>query len=170
MLRNKHGHDPKKDLLVGCLRRRQNKFGETICRGYFSERYLTTIGVKIDKKQVDLGVEQVQLMLWDIEGIDSYCGFQPKYLRGASAFIIVTDHTRSQSLVEGMEIHRMAREVSDVPSLLVINKCDLDVAWHWTEGELNGYSKEFVNCFTTSAKTGEQVDDMFKCLAQISLS
>ncbi|GAB5379553.1 MAG: Rab family GTPase [Aliiglaciecola sp.] len=159
----------KKICLLGASGVGKTSLVKQYVEGIFSEKYLTTIGVKIDKKQVDLGVEQVQLMLWDIEGIDRYCGFQPKYLRGASAYIIVTDQTRSQSLVEGMEIHRMAREVSDVPSLLVINKCDLEVAWHWTEGELNGYSKEFVGCFTTSAKTGEQVDDLFKCLAQISL-
>ncbi|MFA3792744.1 Rab family GTPase [Aliiglaciecola sp. SL4] len=138
--------------------------------GIFSEKYLTTIGVKIDKKLVDLAVDQVQLMIWDIEGIDRYCGFQPKYLRGASAYAIVTDHTRSQSLVEAMEIHRMVREVSDIPAILIINKSDLDVAWHWTESELNGYSKEFIRNFSTSAKTGDQVEEMFKFIAQLTLN
>ena len=57
--------------------------------GIFSEKYLTSIGVKIDKKQVQCESHTVQFMLWDIEGIDRYCGFQPKYLRGASAIIIV---------------------------------------------------------------------------------
>lgn len=159
----------KKICLLGASGVGKTSLVKQYVEGIFSEKYLTTIGVKIDKKQVDLGVEQVQLMLWDIEGIDRYCGFQPKYLRGASAYVVVTDQTRSQSLVEGMEIHRMAREVSDVPAILVINKSDLEVAWHWTEGELNGYSKEFVDCFTTSAKSGDQVDDLFKCIAQISM-
>lgn len=159
----------KKICLLGASGVGKTSLVKQYVEGIFSEKYLTTIGVKIDKKVIDLAVEKVQLMIWDLEGIDRYCGFQPKYMRGASAYAIVTDQTRSQSLVEGLEIQRMVREVSDAPAVLVINKSDLDVAWHWTDAELNGYSKEFVSCFTTSAKTGEQVEDMFKFIAQLTL-
>ncbi|GAA6186523.1 MULTISPECIES: Rab family GTPase [Alteromonadaceae] len=160
----------KKICLLGPSGVGKTSLVKQFVEGIFSEKYLTTIGVKIDKKLVDLVVEQVQLMIWDLEGIDRYCGFQPKYLRGASAYAIVTDQTRSQSLVEGMEIHRMVREISDIPAILIINKSDLDVAWHWTENELNGYSKEFIRSFSTSAKTGDQVEEMFKFIAQLTLN
>lgn len=73
-----------------------------------------------------VGDSDVQLMIWDLEGIDRYCGFNPRYLRGASAFIIVMDQTRSQSLVEGMEIFEMARDHTNIPCLMVVNKCDID--------------------------------------------
>jgi small GTP-binding protein len=157
----------KKICLLGASGVGKTSLVKQFVEGMFTERYLTTIGVKVDKKVVDLGIQEVQLMIWDIEGIDRYCGFQPKYLRGASAYIIVTDQTRSQSLIEGMEIHRMAREVTDVPAILIINKSDLDVAWHWSKNEINGFSKEFINCFNTSAKTGEQVEPMFQFVAQV---
>lgn len=157
----------KKVCLLGATGVGKTSLVKQFVEGIFSEKYLTSIGVKVDKKIVDLLSEQIQLMIWDIEGIDRYCGFQPKYLRGASAYIIVTDQTRSQSLIEGMEIHHLCREVTDVPALLAINKSDLDVAWHWNESELNGFSKEFENCFTTSAKTGEQVEQMFEFLADL---
>ena len=78
--------------------------------GIFSEKYLTSIGVKIDKKQVERNGSTVQLMLWDMEGIDRYCGFNPRYLRGASSFFIIVDQTRYQSLVEGIEVYQLARE------------------------------------------------------------
>ena len=85
----------------------------------FSEKYKTTIGVKIDKKQVNKEGRGVQLLLWDLEGIDRYCGFNPRYLRGASAYIIVVDQTRSQSLLEGIEILEMAKEhYPDIPAFL----------------------------------------------------
>lgn len=158
----------KKICLLGASGVGKTSLVKQYVEGMFSEQYLTSIGVKVDKKLVDLGVEKVQLMLWDLEGIDRYCGFQAKYLRGASAYMIVTDQTRSQSLIEGMEIHRMAREVSDAPAILVVNKSDLDVEWHWSEKEINGFSKEFVNSFSTSAKTGAQVEAMFQFIAQIS--
>ncbi|MDC0602904.1 GTP-binding protein [Aliiglaciecola sp.] len=159
----------KKICLLGASGVGKTSLVKQYVEGIFSDKYLTTIGVKIDKKVVELAVEKVQLMIWDLEGIDRYCGFQAKYLRGASAYVIITDQTRSQSLVEGMEIQRMVREVSDIPAILIINKSDLEVAWHWTESELNGYSKEFVNTFNTSAKTGDQVEDVFKFLAQLCL-
>ena len=104
--------------------------------GVFSEKYLTSIGVKVDKKIVDNDSNPVQLMIWDVEGIDRYCGFQPKYLRGASAFIIVTDKTRSQSLVEGADIFRMVKDVSDIPGILALNKSDLETTWHWSDAEV----------------------------------
>ena len=134
--------------------------------GIFSEKYLTSIGVKIDKKIVQCEPDDVQLMIWDIEGIDRYCGFQPKYLRGASAFIIVADKTRSQSLIEGNEIFRMAKDVADIPCILALNKSDLDTTWHWSDAELNEIKQEYCNSFNTSAKTGQGVEDMFTYLAK----
>jgi len=135
----------------------------------FSEKYLTTIGVKVDKKAVSLGPDEVQLLIWDIEGIDRYCGFNPRYLRGASCFCIVMDQTRAQSLVEGIEILEMAREHSDVPAVMVVNKCDLQNEWHWNIDTVNDHAKAFDGYFHTSAKTGLRVEDVFVCMAELSL-
>ena len=123
--------------------------------GIFSEKYKTTIGVKIDKKQVNKEGRGVQLLLWDLEGIDRYCGFNPRYLRGASAYIIVVDQTRSQSLLEGIEILDLAREhYPDIPAFFVVNKTDLPTSWHWSDEELNNYAQRFASLTKTSAKTG----------------
>lgn len=135
----------------------------------FNERYHTTIGVKVDKKVLTLGDIDIQLMIWDIEGIDRYCGFNPRYLRGASSFCIVMDRTRAQSLTEGMEILEKARSVSDAPALMVVNKCDLDNEWHWDTDAVNSYANSFQGCFYTSAKTNMNVEDMFNKLAKLSL-
>ncbi|MBZ2161305.1 Rab family GTPase [Alteromonas stellipolaris] len=132
----------------------------------FSEKYKTTIGVKIDKKQVNKDGRGVQLLLWDLEGIDRYCGFNPRYLRGASAYIIVVDQTRSQSLLEGIEILEMAREhYPDIPAFFVVNKTDLPSSWHWSEEELASYAKKFESLTKTSAKTGENVENLFSTIA-----
>lgn len=134
--------------------------------GIFSEKYQTTIGVKIDKKQVNQQGRGIQLLLWDLEGIDRYCGFNPRYLRGASACIIVVDQTRSQSLLEGMEILEMAREHSpEIPAFFVVNKTDLPSSWHWSESELASYAEKFTSLTKTSAKTGENVDELFETIA-----
>ena len=134
--------------------------------GIFSEKYKTTIGVKIDKKQVNKEGRGVQLLLWDLEGIDRYCGFNPRYLRGASAYIVVVDQTRSQSLLEGMEILELAKEhYPDIPAFFVVNKTDLPTSWHWSEEELTTYAQRFTSLTKTSAKTGENVENLFSTIA-----
>jgi small GTP-binding protein len=157
----------KKICLLGATGVGKTSLVKQYVEGIFSEKYLTSIGVKIDKKQVETAKQTVQLMIWDIEGIDRYCGFQAKYLRGASAFIIVTDHTRSQSLVEGLDILKMVKEVADIPGVLAINKSDLPESWHWSVSEVDEIKQNFNALFNTSAKTGNGVEAMFSHLANI---
>jgi small GTP-binding protein len=157
----------KKICLLGATGVGKTSLVKQYVEGIFSDKYLTSIGVKIDKKQIRTTEQTVQLMIWDIEGIDRYCGFQAKYLRGASAFIIVTDQTRSQSLVEGLDILRMVQEVAEVPGILAVNKSDLPASWHWSESELNEIKQKFNQFFDTSAKTGDGVEDMFSYIAQV---
>lgn len=134
--------------------------------GIFSEKYQTTIGVKIDKKQVTKKGKDVQLLLWDLEGIDRYCGFNPRYLRGATAYIVVVDQTLSQSLLEGLDILSMAKEhYPDTPAFFVVNKTDLPCSWHWSEAEVEEHAKHFTSVIRTSAKTGDNVEELFSTIA-----
>lgn len=135
--------------------------------GIFSEKYHTSIGVKIDKKIVSSGFTPVQLMIWDLEGIDKYCGFNPRYLRGASAMIIVVDQSRLSSLAEAMEILAICKEHSNIPAILAINKTDLDASLTWDESLVQTHSSAFEKVFLSSAKTGKNVKNMFEALANI---
>lgn len=135
--------------------------------GIFSEKYLTTIGVKIDKKTISLENEQIQLMLWDMEGNDTYNVFQERYLRGAAAYIIVVDQTRTTSFHEGIDIHTLARQVNNCPAILAINKNDLPATWNIEDNENKIYKDLFDLHFLTSAKTGANVEAMFLALAKL---
>ncbi|MDP5029262.1 MAG: GTP-binding protein [Paraglaciecola sp.] len=157
----------KKICLLGATGVGKTSLVKQYVEGIFSEKYLTSIGVKIDKKEVEVVEQIVQLMLWDIEGIDRYCGFQAKYLRGASAYILVTDQTRSQSMTEGLEIQALIKEVADIPGVLAINKADLPATWHWSENEIDHIKSQFALSCITSAKTGEGIESMFASLAAL---
>jgi small GTP-binding protein len=50
----------------------------------FSEKYQATIGVKIDRKLVQVDDTQVSLLLWDLQGEDEFQRVRLSYLRGAS--------------------------------------------------------------------------------------
>lgn len=135
--------------------------------GIFSEKYHTSIGVKIDKKLVTSTYTPVQLMIWDLEGIDKYCGFNPRYLRGASAMVVIADHTRFGSLSEAMEILALAKKANDIPAFMVINKTDLAPALNWDDSIVQKHVSQFDDVFLTSAKTGSNVNRMFDALANI---
>jgi small GTP-binding protein len=158
----------KKVCLLGPTGVGKTSLVQRYIEGIFSEKYLTTIGVKVDKKNLTLGELDVQLMIWDMEGTDRYCGFQSRYLRGAAAYVIVVDQTRAQTLIEGMEIDKIVQEEYDIPSLLVINKSDLEASWHWTQDELEHYKKHFNSAISTSAKSGENVEEMFQELTRLA--
>tara|TARA_R110001583_G_scaffold561_3_gene4967 strand:+ start:643 stop:1137 length:495 start_codon:yes stop_codon:yes gene_type:complete len=159
----------KKICLLGASNVGKTSLVKQFVEGVFSEKYLTTIGVKIDKKTISIENSQVQFLLWDIEGNDRYNVFQERYLRGASAYIIVADQTRFSSMMEGLDIHTLARKSSNCPAILAINKHDLQPNWHWEDKALEDYKDLFDLQFFTSAKTGENVENMFSALAQLLL-
>lgn len=133
--------------------------------GIFDDKYLTSIGVKIDKKALETAKGSIQFLLWDIEGVDQYSPFNPRYVRGASAVIIVVDKSQKQSFIEGGDIYDSVKNLIDCPIVLAINKSDLhdDIAMN----ESVKLQSLFNLCFKTSAKTGEQIEEMFISLADL---
>lgn len=159
----------KKICLLGSSNVGKTSLVKQFVEGIFNEKYLTTIGVKIDKKVVVFENEQVKLMVWDIEGSDRYNPFQEKYLRGCSAYIVVSDRTRTSSLIEAVEIHMLARKVVDCPVILAVNKYDLPAIWNWNDDGLEDHHHLFDEVFDTSAKSGENVENMFLKLVELML-
>jgi small GTP-binding protein len=62
----------------------------------FSDKYLTTVGVKIDKKSMAVDGTEVTLVIWDLAGDDDFQRLQISYLRGTSGYLLVADGTRAQ--------------------------------------------------------------------------
>ncbi|ADZ90493.1 Rab family GTPase [Marinomonas mediterranea] len=160
----------KKICMLGASAVGKTSLVKQFVEGIFSDRYLTSIGVKIDKKILEVEDSTVQLMLWDIEGVDRYAGFNPKYLRGASAAIIVVDQTRTQSFLEGVEICRLVKLEKEMPIFLVSNKSDLPKSGTWDSAADCGVASLFERSFNTSAKTGDGVEDMFHNVAKAALN
>src|ERR1700761_9106064 len=64
----------------------------------FAESYLTTVGVKIDKKVVNLPDRTVNLILWDMAGEDDVATIRMSYLRGMAGYVVVADGTRPSTM------------------------------------------------------------------------
>jgi len=128
----------------------------------FSDKYLTTVGVKIDKKTVRVGESDVTLMLWDIYGQDDFQKIRMSYLKGSSGYLLVVDGTRKATLDVARELLAAAEEtLGKVPFILVLNKSDLTESWELDEGELGRLEAEGWKVVRTSAKTGAAVEETF---------
>jgi small GTP-binding protein len=132
----------------------------------FSETYLTTIGVKIDKKTVDLADRSVSLILWDVAGEDDISSLRMAYLRGAAGYVLVADGTRPQTLGVALSIRqRVEADFGKLPFALLINKRDLTEQWAVPDSELEQLRQNGWWVRSTSARSGEGVEDAFKDLA-----
>ena len=133
----------------------------------FSDTYLTTVGVKIDKKKVSLDSGEMTLMLWDIYGQDEFQTVRDSYLRGATGYLLVADGTRYSTLDTAVALQKRAESViGRVPFLLLLNKRDLDREWQVDEQTLVTLADQGWRVVKTSAKTGEGVEDAFTTLAR----
>lgn len=138
--------------------------------GIFSERYQTTIGVRIDKREVQVDDKDVLLMVWDLQGEDDVHNVPLNHLRGSSAFLIVADGTRAQTLETAVRLRQEATDLlGDVPCLLLLNKADLEDEWEVPEDRLEALRATGLRIVRTSAKTGSAVADAFEDLTRALL-
>jgi len=136
----------------------------------FSEKYLSTVGVKIDTKQIDLpacGVTH-KLVIWDVAGAEKLGQTEFAYLRGASGYIYVADGTRPATL---KVVERLLGQINDkygpVPSVLLVNKRDLKADWDVSDKRYLALAANFASAYRTSAKTGDDVDQAFFRIAEL---
>ena len=140
----------------------------------FSDQYLSTVGVKISRKAVELaGTEgeqkTIQLLIWDIEGQTKFKAIAPSYLQGSKGVIIVADVSR-QETIESIPNHiNLFLSVNPKGWMIIaLNKSDL-IEVEKLEKLLQAtqfpeQERAIVTC-ATSAKTGDNVDLIFKNLA-----
>ena len=136
-------------------------------RSLFSEKYHTTVGVKVDKKTVTVGDQEVSLMLWDLAGEDHFYQVKMSYLRGSAGYLLVADGMRRSTLEKAIELQeRTEREIGKVPFILVINKLDLIDDWEIKEPDLSTIPPGDWQVVSTSAKTGSGVNEAFMALSR----
>lgn len=137
----------------------------------FSDAYLTTVGVKIDKKTLTVGAEPVTLVLWDIAGEDDVNAIRMTYVRGAAGYFLVVDGTRAETLEVARSIQeRVTREIGSIPFLLLLNKADLQESWELSTQPVAALETAGWAILRTSAKTGDSVEEAFQALAQRMVS
>lgn len=157
----------KKICMLGAFSVGKTSLVRRYVQSVFSDTYLTTVGVKIDKKMVDVEGRAVTLILWDIAGEDDITTIRMSNLRGSAGVVLVADGTRAQTLDVVRSIRtRVDAEVGALPSVLLVNKSDLAAQWTVTADELDRLRAAGWSVRQTSAKSGDGVEDAFAELAR----
>lgn len=157
----------KKLCILGAFSVGKTSLVKRYVESIFSEAYITTVGVKVDKKTVQLGDDRsISLILWDIAGEDDMSSLRTSYLRGAAGYLLVADGTRRKTLETALSLRgRIEREYGPLPFALLLNKNDLKAEWAIDDSELEELRGSGWWVRPSSARTGEGVDDAFRDLA-----
>ena len=161
----------KKICLVGSFAVGKSSLIVRYVRSIFSEKYHTTIGVKVDRKTITTGGRDLTLMIWDLAGDDRFGKVELSYLRGASGYLLVADGTRRSTLDTAVVLQQRVREqAGEIPFIFLVNKADLAAEWEISKADLEALTARGWRILRTSAKTGEGVEDAFAQVAEVMLA
>jgi small GTP-binding protein len=133
----------------------------------FDDRYISTLGTKISKKQLKLKKKDLNIRLtlsiWDVLGQKHFKNVQAMAFKGAKAAMLVCDITREDTLQNLLNWKSQLNEVTgEIPIILLANKSDLTNNYDFTERELRSLSSELdAPYYITSAKFGDNVIKTF---------
>ncbi len=141
---------------------------ERFVNNTFSEKYLTTLGVKVDTYVVeDETAPPIKLVLWDVAGSKRFGQREFAYLRGAAGYLFVADGTRKPTLASALGLSReITAAFGTRPSLMLLNKFDLQSSWELDSDDLANLAEADLPYVNTSAKTGAGVPEAFAQLAK----
>jgi small GTP-binding protein len=156
----------KKICMLGGFSVGKTSLVKRFVESVFSESYLTTVGVKIDKKVVDVDGRAVNLILWDVAGEDDINTVRMSYLRGCAGYVLVADGTRPSTLDVARSIReRVEAEIGKLPFVLLLNKSDLQEQWALASTDTDELREAGWSVRASSARSGEGVEDAFRELA-----
>ncbi|HHT0591726.1 TPA: Rab family GTPase [Legionella anisa] len=129
----------------------------------FEEQSYTTIGIDLLTRKID---DDNIVDLWDMAGDTRFQGMIQAYYKGSVAGLICVDLTQK---INEQEINQSVQEfhqiAPNVPIICVGTKSDSP------EADLNALkkikSKEIAHIMTTSAKKGENVNELFSIITQL---
>ena len=141
----------------------------------FEDEYISTIGSKVSKKEVEFFDEeskryyQVALIIWDIAGQQTFKHVKQAYYRGAKGALVVADVTRATTLQSLDDwIKSLIEVVGEVPLVILLNKTDLIDQIKFSLADVQEVAARYrAKSMLCSAKTGKNVERAFLDLAKM---
>ena len=157
----------KKVCLLGAFAVGKTSLVARFVKSIYSDQYLTTVGVKVDKKAIRLDDEEINLIVWDLAGEDEFQKVRMDYLRGAAGYLLVADGTRGNTLETARMLEQRVTETfGAIPFVCLLNKADLTNEWEIDDQTFDGIRAQGWDVLKSSAKSGEGVEEAFQMLAR----
>jgi small GTP-binding protein len=162
----------KKVCLVGDFAVGKTSLVRRFIEGIFDDKYLSTIGVKVDRKTIQLPHNSqtidLTMLIWDLVGGEKFDRVISSYYRGAAGAVLVCDLSRPETMKRLTQYAHEFWSVNPRSSLIVVgNKLDLVEQSSSLIEELTTIAAEcHAPWFVSSAKTGENVETLFEILGQ----
>jgi small GTP-binding protein len=160
--------DARKICILGDFAVGKTSLVSRYIHGQFSDRYHTSIGVKVDTKEVTTPAgRSITLAIWDVAGTDTPTELFLRYLRGSSGYLLVADGTREETLTRALQVREAVEsQLAVLPFVGLINKADLR-----EEQEIEGPRIALMRSageiwLHTSARNGDNVERSFALLLE----
>ncbi|MEW5937580.1 MAG: Rab family GTPase [Candidatus Thermoplasmatota archaeon] len=138
----------------------------------YDENYISTLGTTVSKKTVSIPKKRsnVTMMIWDISGQDNFKHIHASAFSNAAGTLAVCDITKPETAEHLGEwistFHRYAK--NEAPVIVLANKFDLSEAKPKSATAVHNTLKRLgFQTLSTSAKTGYNVDAVFRVLAEV---
>lgn len=144
----------------------------------FQENYFSTIGVQMTQKilppfENTFGkrTEQLKLILWDLAHVEKFDSVVKNYFRGAHGAIVVFDLTRPQSFKNTNIFLKPFIETNPDSKIIIVgNKIDLTKKENIDTAHFEKFTEKYKTDYLfTSARTGENVEELFLKLGKLIL-
>jgi small GTP-binding protein len=154
------------DLSVG-----KSSIIKRFATGSFNEFVCETVAGVFHSQFVRLNGETISLEIWDTAGAERYHSVIPAFFKNAAAVVVVYDITARSSFDAVPYWISFSRQNAPEGARIFLagNKTDLFAvrAVAYDEGVQCRNSNQFVAFTETSAKTGEEIDNLFALLADV---
>jgi small GTP-binding protein len=167
--------EPRKICLIGDFAVGKTSLVSRFVHNVFSDRYLTTVGVKVDTRILEATADAagnvraaIKLVIWDLAGSANLSTPARAYIQGSHGFLAVCDGTRKSTLSAALNLLNSAREQIGVrPAVLLVNKQDLSEQWEVDQDSLDLAREKCGHVLASSAKTGANVERAFRLIAEL---
>jgi small GTP-binding protein len=137
----------------------------------FQELYIPTVGCQVSKKQLFLDGLTVELFIWDIAGQSKFMSVRKIFYEGSHGFFLVYDITDVDSFTKTAnwfkDLKKSRSFKNDNMGILIGNKIDLESRRGVPREQGESAAREMNLDFgETSAKTGENINEIFEMIAK----
>lgn len=161
-----------KVLIIGDVAVGKSSIANRYVNQTFSYDYKVTIGADFLLKELQLNDNYITLQIWDTAGQERYQSFNTPFYRGADCALLVydiTDPITFKNIDKWLENLRINSH-SELPVVVVGNRYDLTHLREVSYAKADAWcSSQRLKYFEVSAKTGENVEEVFDFIVRTAV-